>query len=471
MTGPGRAGACLDEGVRTSTIIRPRQHAVAGVCAGLAEHTGLPLSVVRAGACVLTATGGAGALLYVWLWATTPVAGVDARAVRSPLTRAAAPAEGTSAEGAEAGPARGPRGQDPQGRSALGRAPVTEILLGLALLLAGGAMVASRLGAQIPLAFFVPAVFVLSGAGLAWRQLHELRVGRSSGPSAQIARVAGALALVVLGILLFFVSDADPNVWTVFVAAASVLLGVGVVLAPWAVRLVHDLAEERSARAREVERAEFAAHLHDSVLQTLALIQQKAEPGSEVSRLARGQERELRSWLFAESTDRGADGPLDLAAELRRAAVQCEQEHAARIDVVATGRTVLEAPEGLIAAAREAMLNAARHAGGAISVFSEVTDGMLEVTVSDRGAGFDLESIGPERLGVRESIIGRMRRLGGSARIQPGPGGTGTRVVLRLPRALSEQATSVSEPAPPALPAPALRPPSTAASPSEQELR
>ncbi|MFE5775435.1 PspC domain-containing protein [Brachybacterium sp. NPDC056505] len=435
--------------MRTTRIIRPRQHAVAGVCAGLAEHTGLPLAAVRAGACVLTATGGAGALLYVWLWATTPLAGADSPAPRASLTRAASPAT-AGAAGAEDDQAHGQVRSGPSSRSALGRAPVTEILLGLALLLAGGAMVASRLGAQIPLAFFVPAVFVLIGAGLAWRQLHELRIGRASGPSAQVARVAGALALVVLGILLFFVSDAEPNVWTVFVAATSVLLGVGVVLAPWAVRLVRDLAEERAARAREVERAEFAAHLHDSVLQTLALIQQKAEPGSEASRLARGQERELRSWLFAETAGSGTAGPLDLAAELRRAAMQCEQEHAVRIDVVTTGRAVPEAPEGLLAAAREAMLNAARHAGGTISVYSEASDGMLEVTVSDRGPGFDLASIGPERLGVRESIIGRMRRLGGSARIQPGPGGTGTRVVLRLPRAQgageTERSTAASAP-------------------------
>lgn len=398
--------------MQTAALIRPRVRVIGGVCSGFADHTGFPVSAVRVSALILALCGGAGLLLYGWLWATTPVASTKSR-LKSTLTAPNAPAEPSPADESD--------GQR--------RTPVTEILLGLALLGAGGAMIASRLGADVPLAFIIPAVIVLAGAGLAWRQLDELRRGRDAASSAPLVRVLGALVLVVLGILLFFVTGDDPNVWTVFAAAAAVLLGVGVVVAPWVVRLSRDLAEERAARVRDVERAEIAAHLHDSVLQTLALIQQKAEPGSDASRLARSQERELREWLFAENVG----GPLDLAAELRRSASAIEADFAARVEVITAGSSVAQAPDGLLAAAREAMLNAARHAGGTITVYAESSPTAIEITVVDRGAGFDIDAIPDGRYGVRESIIGRMRRMGGEATIRRGPGSTGTEVRLHFP--------------------------------------
>lgn len=394
--------------MQTATIVRPRLRVIGGVCAGFAEHTGIPVGAVRAVTAILTLCGGAGLLLYAWLWATTPIS-EGLTPVKNVLTR--------------------PNTQDERTDAAGSRAPVTEILLGIALLLAGAAMIATRLGADIPLAFIVPAVVVVAGAGLAWRQFDELRRGRVAGRSALVVRAMGALVLVVLGILLFFVTDNEPNIWTVFFAASAVLLGVAVVVAPWVLRLARDLADERAARARDIERSEVAAHLHDSVLQTLALIQQKAEPGSDASRLARAQERELREWLFAENVG----GPLDLSAELRRAASSLENDFAARIDVITTGVAVPEAPEGLLAAAREAMLNAAQHAGGTVTVYSESSPSSIEISVSDRGPGFDVDAIPDGHFGVRESIVGRMTRLGGSATIRPGPGETGTEVLLRMP--------------------------------------
>ncbi|WP_166996899.1 ATP-binding protein [Paramicrobacterium fandaimingii] len=394
--------------MQTATIVRPRLRVVGGVCAGVAEHTGTPVSAVRAVTAILALCGGAGLLLYAWLWATTPIS--EGRTpVKSVLTRPSHDAARTDAAGS--------------------RAPVTEILLGIALLLAGGAMIATRLGADIPLAFIVPAVVVCAGAGLAWRQFDELRRGRVAGRSALVIRAMGALVLVVLGILLFFVTDNEPNIWTVFFAASAVLLGVAVVVAPWVLRLARDLADERAARARDIERSEVAAHLHDSVLQTLALIQQKAEPGSDASRLARAQERELREWLFAENVG----GPLDLSAELRRAASALENDFAARIDVITAGLAVPEAPEGLLAAAREAMLNAAQHAGGTVTVYSESSPSSIEISISDRGPGFDVDAIPDGHFGVRESIMGRLNRLGGTATIRQGPAGTGTEVLLRMP--------------------------------------
>jgi signal transduction histidine kinase len=277
----------------------------------------------------------------------------------------------------------------------------------------------------------VPGVVVVTGTALAWRQFDALRNVRTAGSSALVVRALGALVLVVLGILLFFTTSSRPNVWTVLTAAVAVLVGVAVVVAPWVVRLVRDLAEERAARVRDLERAEFAAHLHDSVLQTLALIQQKAEPGSDAARLARAQERELRSWLFTEQ----AEPARDLGTQLRDAAVDIEAEYPARIEVIAVGPARSDLPDGLVAAAREAMLNAARHAGGTVSVYAETAGERVELSIRDRGPGFDVDSVPAGRYGVRESIIGRMQRLGGHATIAPGPGRTGTEVRLTLPLA------------------------------------
>jgi signal transduction histidine kinase/phage shock protein PspC (stress-responsive transcriptional regulator) len=395
----------------TPRMIRPRVRLVGGVCAGFAEHTGLPLPIVRTIAVLLTACGGAGLLLYCWLWATTPIAEDAADPLKRVLTR---PSTVTDAD--DGGQSR--------------TAPVTEILLGVALLAAAGALVASRFGVDVPLAFVIPAIVVLGGAGLAWRQFDDLRRQRSSSSSALLVRALGALVLVALGILLFFVTGEEPNLWTVFVAAIAVLFGVAIVVAPWLLRLTRDLADERAARVRETDRAEIAAHLHDSVLQTLALIQQKADPASDASRLARAQERELRDWLFA-----GSPGSsVDLADELRRIAAVVEQEYAAQINVVAAGQSPGSVPDALLGAAREAMLNAARHAGGTVSVYLESSPTAVELTVTDRGPGLNIDDIPSDRMGVRESIVGRMRRIGGTADISPGPGGAGTEVRLLLPR-------------------------------------
>lgn len=396
----------------TPVMTRPPVRLVGGVCAGFADHTGLPLALVRTVTVVLSVCGGAGLLLYSWLWATTPTrTDADTPAKRA-LTR---PADET-----------GPLEADEPDRKA---APVTEILLGLALLAAGGALVASRVGIDVPLAFVIPAIVVLAGAGLAWRQFDDLRRQRSSSSSVLLVRALGALVLVALGILLFFVTGEEPNLWTVFAAALAVLVGVAIVVAPWLVRLTRDLADERAARVREADRAEIAAHLHDSVLQTLALIQQKADPASEASRLARAQERELRDWLFAGSPGASAN----LADELRRIAAVIEQEYAAHIDVVSAGQSPDSVPDALLGAAREAMLNAARHAGGTVSVYLESSPANVELTVTDRGPGLILDDIPSDRMGVRESILGRMRRIGGTAELRPGPGGSGTEVRLLLP--------------------------------------
>jgi signal transduction histidine kinase/phage shock protein PspC (stress-responsive transcriptional regulator) len=436
---------------------------IGGVCAGFAEHTALPVSAVRTTTLLLALCGGAGVLLYVWLWVTTPAASGSALAgaalpkaslaLRSPglspslpvpvdfatPARQSGPHLSSSANDvAEPGQAAGHIVTD---AAPARSAPVTEILLGLALLAAGSTLVASRLGADISLAVVIPAIVVLAGVALAWRQFADIRSGVAQRSSALVVRTLGALVLVAVGILLFFVTGDAPNVWTVVIAAVAVLLGVAVVIAPWFIRLSADLAEERSARVREVERAEIAAHLHDSVLQTLALIQQKAGPHSDAARLARAQERELREWLFT-----GRDDPaVDLAADLRRIAGVIEQDFPVRFELVTAGTAPEQVAEGLVAAAREAMLNAARHAGGTVSLYLESGAAGTSLSVTDRGPGFSLDDIPADRLGVRESIVGRMRRIGGSADIQPGPGGSGTEIRLALPVAETSGAGTGSD--------------------------
>ncbi len=170
----------------------------------------------------------------------------------------------------------------------------------------------------------------------------------------------------------------------------------------------------------------MAAHLHDSVLQTLALIQNRAGASSEAARLARAQERELRAWLY----DGDAPADSDLPTDLRDYAGALELDYPVRIDVVSAGLSTERASGELAAAAREAILNAARHAGGEISVYIEGSASGVDVFIRDRGAGFRLDDVPSDRLGVRESIIGRMRRAGGTGEVRSD--GNGTEVRLRI---------------------------------------
>ncbi len=208
-----------------------------------------------------------------------------------------------------------------------------------------------------------------------------------------------------------------------------------VVVGPWFLRLARSLSFERAARIREQERAEVAAHLHDSVLQTLALIQTRAGETREVAALARRQERELRRWLFERPR---ADAGDSLRAAMERVAVEVEERHRMPIETVFVGDCQLDAPlEALVQAAREALTNAAKFAGSEhVDLFCEVRPGRVEVFVRDRGLGFDPDAIAPDRRGVRDSIIGRVTRYGGLASVHSAPGeGTEVELVVELPDA------------------------------------
>lgn len=224
--------------------------------------------------------------------------------------------------------------------------------------------------------------------------------------------------------------DAAGSVAMFAILVAGLLLLVGVVLLPWLFLLTRTLARERAARIRAEERAEVATHLHDSVLQTLTLIQKRTGDPAAMTRLARHAERELRGWLYG--PDAGA--PTDLAGALRTAATEVEDRFGISVELVTVGSCPLnERTRGVVAAAGEALVNAAKHAGVAkVSLYAEVTGDQLLVAVRDRGRGFDPATTGRDRHGLAESIVGRMQRLGGTCTIHAAPG-SGTEVELRLP--------------------------------------
>jgi signal transduction histidine kinase len=213
-------------------------------------------------------------------------------------------------------------------------------------------------------------------------------------------------------------------------APGAVAGALFMVCAPWLWRLAVERDAERSSRIRTEERADVAARVHDSVLQTLALIQRHADEPKQVASLARRQERELRGWLYADRP-LGDDG-TSLVAALSAAAADVEQLHGVRVELASSG----DAPsdESLVLAAREAIANAAKFAGvEEIDVYTEVTDHEVAVFVRDRGKGFSRAAVPTDRKGLAESIEGRLARAGGSATVTSAPGG-GTEVELRMPR-------------------------------------
>jgi signal transduction histidine kinase len=196
---------------------------------------------------------------------------------------------------------------------------------------------------------------------------------------------------------------------------------------------VQDLGAERRERIRSQERSEVAAHLHDSVLQTLALIQRRADSAPEVLRLARSQERALRAWLYSRRDD--STGQQTLAGAVEAVAAEVETDHGVPVDVVTVGDCpVDERLNAVVRAAREAMVNAAKFAGvDHVDVFVEVEDGDVTVFVRDTGVGFDPDAVPDDRRGIADSVVGRMARHGGSGTVRSTPG-DGTEVELHMAR-------------------------------------
>jgi signal transduction histidine kinase/phage shock protein PspC (stress-responsive transcriptional regulator) len=439
------AGEPAEASDPTHRVLRHRRGAVvAGVAGGVADHLGVPVIRVRVVLALLCALGGAGILAYGGLW----------------ICCAMEPA-GTEREVDERDRLRG----------------YGLVALGLAL-----ALVLSAVGEQVSGWVLGPLGIALVGAAVVWREADgdaagaATRAGRRgrprilSGRGGVIRAVLGAI-LVAGGIAVFLLGRLDIGaVQFGLLAATASLVGVVVLTVPWWMRLARELTAERRERIRSEERAEIAAHLHDSVLQTLALIQRHTETdddGSsavrEVRRLARRQERELRDWLYGER-DRPA-GPVPdgtdaeatrcFGAALRAAAGEVEDAFAVSVAPVVVGDAAHDLrTAALVAAAREAMVNAAKHAGvEEISVYAEVEDagddpaagGVVAVFVRDRGVGFDPDVVPADRHGLADSIRARVERQGGTVRVRTAPG-EGTEVALTLPRAAAAPESTEARP-------------------------
>ncbi|MBW5421031.1 PspC domain-containing protein [Streptomyces sp. BG9H] len=397
-----------------------------GVARGLAGHLGLPVIWVRLIFVGLFTADGLGALLYGAFWFFVPlgIGGVEAQ--RPP----AAVMTDTAPDGRRRLVARKPdKGQ---------------IVALLAMVVVSMVFVGNVNLDGSTKAYVVPTLLVAAGVALVWRQADNARrarwmaVGRRRR-TLTLARSAAGVLLVGAGVTgIFVLQGSAAHLGAVLQAALAVLVGIALLAGPYLVRMTQDLSEERLMRIRAQERAEVAAHVHDSVLHTLTLIQRNAEKPSEVRRLARAQERDLRVWLYRpEGTGKDEDEEPDTLAEaVRRSAAEVEDKHGVPIEVVVVGDCPLD--DRLTAqmqAAREAMVNAAKYGGegGAVQVFAEVEEEKVFVSVRDRGPGFDLDSVPDDRMGVRESIIGRMQRNGGTARLRAVPGG-GTEVELVMER-------------------------------------
>lgn len=390
-----------------------------GVCAGLAVHLGVSVTVVRLlfFAVSLLFSLPLGVAVYLMLWVFTPVGyHVD-------------PETGRIQVGGDSFWVRLLRRESPW--------PV--VVTAAILLMVGVPWAAAIVGPKLSLPVVASLLTVAGGAAIAWSHLDEedrqYWMGISGGHRWGVVRVVCGAAVAVAGMVVLVLHGSDSQVlWSVCIAVAAVLAGLAVVLTPWAIRLRRRLQTEQAARIRETERADIAAHLHDSVLQTLALIQ-RSDDLSRAAQLARVQERELRQWLYAggrAATDSLSTMVGDVVSEV-------EELHGVPVELVTIGDRELDEPtEAAVRALREALLNAVRHGAAPVTAYVEVGRTGLEIFVRDRGEGFDLDAVPTDRLGVRESILGRMERAGGSARIRRLE--SGTEVELTLPFSSSSSA-------------------------------
>ncbi|HEX6023510.1 MAG TPA: PspC domain-containing protein [Solirubrobacter sp.] len=377
----------------------PQDGYIAGVCAGFAARLGIDPILIRIGFVIGLAAGGVSIPLYAVGWMLIPADGPER----------------------------------PMVQRIVSRRDTWLVAAGMGCLCLSAILLLREWGAWFlndKIAF--PVVIAAAGGALIWRQAQaapEARAQRSASVPREAVNKAGmGAALVVGGALLFLaLNDSLTAARDVILPVTVVLIAVAIILAPWWIRMVRGLTAERAARIRSQERAEVAAHLHDSVLQTLALVQKRADDPREVAALARRQERELRAWL----NDNRPMGDKTLAGALEAAAAEVENDHHVPIEVVTVGDAPLdERTAALVAAAREALVNASKFAGpDPIALYAEVEDGRAEVFVRDRGPGFEPDAVPADRRGVRESIVARMERHGGRATVHSSPG-NGTEVEL-----------------------------------------
>jgi len=403
---------------------RPREdRLVAGVAAALAARTGIDVTVVRIAFVVAALLGGFGVAAYVVAWLLLPAEGADGSIASKALN-------------------------DKRGLA---------LAAGIASLLVIMLLIASALGDRwlnsVGLALVVSAI----GITLIWRnsppedhavlrRLAEPMLGLAQGGrrSRSLLRIVASVLLLIIGLGALLSGRSAHQLAGPLAGLLVVIIAIVIMLGPWWLRIARDLVLERQARARAEERADMAAHLHDSVLQTLALIQRRADQPQQVIQLARAQERELRSWLFDGLSPGSPDGQVTtLAAGVRLIQQEVEAQHEITVEAVTVGDCELDDNlEALLAAAREATVNAAKWSGAStVALFAEVEPAEVVLFVRDRGRGFDPEAVPSDRKGLAESICARMERRGGSATVRSAPG-EGTEVSLTMPRAAGRRQPS-----------------------------
>jgi signal transduction histidine kinase len=391
----------------SAAIVRSRTNRVLlGVAGGLGERLGVDPVLVRVAFAVLATAGGAGVVLYLLAWAFSVEPGT---------------------QGVGRWPVRRPRARQ---------------ALALGMVVLGTLLLLRELGLWFGDQLVWPIALAAAGSAVIWARGDDRDRARWLPPGNPIAALftgrVGLIRILVGGLLVasglglgFANTGADlAAAGDVLLGVAVTLIGLGLIFGPWATRLANQLAEERRGRIRSEARAEMAAHLHDSVLHTLALIQ-RADASPEVVGLARRQERELRAWLYRAPVP--PEGRLRPAVEA--IASRVEQRHDVPVDVVVVGDAPLDdAGRALVDACQEAAFNAARHSGAPlVSVYVEVEPDELTGFVRDEGKGFDPDQVPEDRRGIADSIRGRIRRHGGTVTILSAPG-EGTEVQLRLPR-------------------------------------
>src|SRR3954452_9083092 len=384
------------EHTRIGRMRRGSDRVVAGVASGIAHELGVDPVIVRIAFVVLTVASGAGIPIYLLGWWLMPAE----------------------------------HGVTPRHRFDLEDGDLRQPLA-IGMVLVGALLLMRNVGLWFDDRLVWPLTLAGLGVAVLWSRTGDEDRARLRQSQLRLA-VGGVLVVAGIGVFLA-ANNALAATRQVVLAVVVTAAGLALVLFPWIRRLVDELATERRERIRSEERAEVAAHIHDSVLQTLAMIQRNADRPKELVALARRQERELRSWLY------GADerlAPGSLAAAVTAMAEEVEAVHDIEVDVVTVGDCpVDDRVEALVGAAREAVVNAAKHAGvPLVSVFVEAEEQRVTAFVRDRGVGFDVDAVPADRRGIAESIRQRVQRHGGKLTITSSPGGEGTEVALEVPR-------------------------------------
>jgi signal transduction histidine kinase len=398
----------------------PTDRIAGGVASGVAAWRGFSVTAVRIVFVLIALIGGWFVPVYVMAWLFIPAAGAE--------TNIASKARDD---------ARGIR-----------------LAVGLASLLIFVLLVAGALGDGWFISWAWPQVFTVAGLALIWRNApadeqetlrHLVEPLGAAGGAAPSRRLA--LRLVIAGVLLaaglasLFSAHASLALLRPLGGVLLVIAAIVLVLGPWWLRIARDMVLERQAKVRAEERLDIAARVHDSVLQTLALIQRRADDPQKVIQLARLQERELRSWLF-EGRDPDDTDAITVADGVRQIQQDVESRYGIPVETVTVGDCDLDDNlNALVAAAREATVNAAKWSGASvISLFAEVEAGEVSAVVRDKGKGFDPEAVPADRKGLAESVLGRMTRRGGTATVTSAPG-EGTKVSLKMPRTVTASRT------------------------------